>query len=277
MNQPSQTAFYESIRDNNSKQKTVSVLGPTVYPAHFHKSPEITYVFNGTCHATINNGKYIAFKDEILFAPDYYPHSFATSLNVVRYSVIPKTESSNIPQFILKEQCFPCLLTNKKFNREKILPVIKELYDTENNSQLTETMKTTLIQGFISIIYGRLLEGYESQMISRNKQVNILIDILAYIDANYKEKLTLENISASFGYNKYYFSKIFNSYMNESLTNYINRIRIQNFILAYAKSEEKNILNIAFAVGFDSMPSFYRAFQKYTNCTPKDYFRPTNA
>lgn len=267
----SHTSFYELVRDYDSKS-SISKTGPTVYPSHFHQTPEVTYVLGGKCHSVINNVPYDAEKDDILFAPDYYPHSYATSLDVQRFI----THLQNDYAQFLNQKTFPCLLSNKTFNREKILPVLEELYSVRSDKRLLpDSTKGLLLKGYFDVLNGRMLEGYGEFLEPRNKQINTLIEILAYIEENSTEKITLDSLANKFGYNKFYFSKFFNSSIGDNLTNYINNTRIRNFTRLYETSPEKNILNLALEVGFDSMPSFYRAFHRVYNCTPKEYFEKT--
>jgi YesN/AraC family two-component response regulator len=101
------------------------------------------------------------------------------------------------------------------------------------------------------------------------------VKILSYIEENCEKKLTLDELANQFAYNRYYFSKFFNSYIGDSLTNYINNTRVRKFIKLYEISPDKSLLNLALSVGFDSMPSFYRAFNRVYHCTPKEYFKRT--
>lgn len=270
--------MFITCRNENSYVPSIdtiaSLIGPTVYPTHFHVWPEITYIVDGMCQSTINSQNYQAEKDDILFVPNHYPHSYATSLDVERLLVTPNFEKQKNALFVFEDKTLPYLMTDKKFNREQILPLIKQILCLKQADEYSNpTIKEYLVNGYMNLLYGKLLETYGRNMIAKNKQANTITNILLYIDEHFTEKLTLEKLSSVFGYNKYYFSKIFNAHIDEGLTNYINGIRIQNFINRYKASNSKNVLELALSVGFDSMPSFYRAFQLFTGNTPKEYFK----
>ena len=105
-----------------------------------------------------------------------------------------------------------------------------------------------------------------------HRNLEIMVDILQYINMHYKEPLTLEGVASAFGYNKYYFSRIFNRYIGESLSNYINVVRVQNFMRAANEEKNPQISRLAEECGFESMPTFYRAFEKLYGESPKKYF-----
>ena len=80
-------------------------------------------------------------------------------------------------------------------------------------------------------------------------------------------------LSSVFGYNKYYFSRLFNSYIGESLNGYINAVRVRNLISEARRTENPNLSDLVFANGFDSMTTFYRNFAKYYDKPPTEVFR----
>ena len=263
---------YESLYQKNP-MNNIAVLGTTVYPAHFHPQTEVVYMLDGKCHSKINNHMYTAETNDLLVIPPYSVHSYATSLNAQRSSFLLKNEQLSDPFSALKETAFPYVLQNKTFNREKVLPVFNELLSIETSKEASEKTKNILFNAYSNVLYGRIMEGYEHLLKKANKQFATLSEILLYIDQHYNQKITLESLSSTFGYNKYHFSKFFHSYMSKGIVEHVNEIRIQKFIAIYAENQNQNVLTTAFNVGFDSMPSFYRAFRRYTNSTPQEYFK----
>lgn len=112
------TSFYELVQDR-TYDNLISDIGPTNYPSHFHKKTEITYMKNGNCLSVINNEKYFAEKDDILFIPEYYPHSYDTSPDAERLVILPTQELKNDFTALADTKtffaCFPIkTLTDKK-------------------------------------------------------------------------------------------------------------------------------------------------------------------
>ncbi|MBQ4269989.1 MAG: helix-turn-helix transcriptional regulator [Clostridia bacterium] len=265
-------SFYELVRDY-SPENEISKTGPTVYPSHFHQTTEITYILQGQCHSVVNNKIYDIFPGDILFVPNYYPHSYATSLDTKRYTLMMQTEYT----LFSNKQTFPCHLSDKKFNKEKILPLLQEIHALHKNpDNLADGTRKLLLKGYFDVFNGRLLQGYGDLLVPRDKQINTLIKILSYIEENSHEDLTLDFLADQFGYNKYYFSKYFNASIGDNLRNYINNTRIRKFIQLYKTSPHQNVLTLAFEVGFDSATSFYRAFHNAFNCTPKEFFNQSH-
>nr|MBQ4318833.1 helix-turn-helix domain-containing protein [Clostridia bacterium] len=265
-------SFYERLRDFKTGD-LIARQGPTIYPSHFHKCVEITYVMRGRCDFTINNESRTAYADDIIFASAYYPHSYSTSQDADRYTVLPESSLESDISDLMANMTFPCLLDDREFNRTKLLPVFDEAYEVQFSSEPSDqAVKWLMLKGFTDIIFGRFFERYGSRMIERNKQVNEIINILNYIEENCMNHLTLDELADRFGYNRYYFSKLFNSFIGDSLPNYINSTRIRRFVMLRKAMPDAKLLDLALSVGFESMPSFYRAFAKAFGCTPSEYF-----
>jgi AraC-like DNA-binding protein len=66
-------------------------------------------------------------------------------------------------------------------------------------------------------------------------------------------------------------SALLNQYVGQSFNQYINRFRIEEARKMMVAEPDRNILSIAFAVGFNSKSTFYDAFQKIVGITPKEF------
>ena len=93
---------------------------------------------------------------------------------------------------------------------------------------------------------------------------------ITYINENYSEDLTREDIAAYIGISPNYLGKHFKSYTGQKIGDYINSLRITK-AAERLKDTSENVTEIAYAVGFSSLRSFYRVFQKHMNITAKEY------
>ena len=96
----------------------------------------------------------------------------------------------------------------------------------------------------------------------KNKDSTLICDILKYVDENYFEDLSIDKLSEIFGYSKGHLSRLLHKYINENWNNYLNRKRMNEFIKKRRENPNKNILDLAYEVGFNSNSTFYRTYKK---------------
>ena len=65
--------------------------------------------------------------------------------------------------------------------------------------------------------------------IGTSSRESVLDDILHYINHNYTNNITLENIAPLFGYNSSYLGKIFSKKMGQNFNSYVDQVRIDCF------------------------------------------------
>ena len=233
---------------------------------HFHRAIEMLYVTEGEIETTVGDEKFIASADEIIFVHNYYVHSFAPKGQYKKFVfIIPASYEKDVNK-ILKGLTLPPLLADKEFNKREILPLVTKLY--EGNDTLPRLAK----KGYINIIFGLLLDHYPTSAVKKADNIDFMVEILHYIDEHFREPITLESIAGAFGYNKCYFSRVFNRYIGESLSNYVNVVRLREFMEKARDEDSPQIAKLAVECGFVSMPTFYRAFTKLYGCSPKAYF-----
>jgi AraC family transcriptional regulator len=99
--------------------------------------------------------------------------------------------------------------------------------------------------------------------------IDILQEILLYIDKHIKEEMNVEKLAERAGFSPYYFCRIFQCGVGVSIMEYVRNRR-----LAYAASElnsGRKILSIAVDYGFETHSGFSKAFRRYFGCPPEIY------
>lgn len=96
--------------------------------------------------------------------------------------------------------------------------------------------------------------------------------ILSYLYANYREKITLDDLTHQFHLNKTTLNEQFKQATGYSLIAYVNRIRMQ-----MAESMLRNTTlpasEIMIRIGLQDDAQFLRQFRKYSGNSPAEYRR----
>lgn len=108
-------------------------------------------------------------------------------------------------------------------------------------------------------------------LITQKNIYSARIDLaLDYVNANLDKKISIAELASAAYFSPFHFHRIFQSLMNESIGNYVNRIKLEKASqkLSYTT---KTILEIAVDLGFSSTATFSRAFKNYFGSTPTQY------
>ena len=129
-----------------------------------------------------------------------------------------------------------------------------------------------LSESALLYIFSIIAEREETEE-EKNVGFGIAAQIKKYIELNYQDaELSLEKISAHFGYNKNYIANAFKKAANISVGKYIMSIRIQN-ACALADSNISSVKDIAYLCGFSDPLYFSKSFKKYIGKSPKEFMK----
>lgn len=249
--------YYEPTRDVT--QTARYAYFENIYaPLHFHQAIELVYCLEGSFSVQSGAAKYDLKKDEIAFFPSYSPHA----LN-------PHKPTKSIT-YMLPFKYFEPFVNNNmnlifhKLDNPEVNQKIKTLIEDSRpiiEKSHKQTQPDLLLQGYALTILGLIHEHYPSvfnEAYTHNQRYNkVIIEVIQYIEDHYKEKLTLEDVAAHFGYSKWYFSRFFNKFFGCSLPVYINSIRCSKI-----EQKKKSTLNKTYTIldeGFSSLSAYYKA------------------
>lgn len=94
--------------------------------------------------------------------------------------------------------------------------------------------------------------------------------ICEYLQENYEEKLTLEEITQHVGFSKYYGGRLFKQYMGMTIIEYLIKIRLDRAKELLTQGEY-SIKQISYMVGYQDPNYFTWSFKKATGISPVKY------
>lgn len=153
-------------------------------------------------------------------------------------------------------RAFSVMLTS--FQRVRLDPSSRLLFDAEF---------TVFIEQFARCIYDNRLRLQQSPHVRK---------ALRYIESKYCERLNVTMVANHIGINPTYLQRIFKTSVGETLTGYIQRLRIDKAMALLEYVDILSIDEIAQFVGFANRQRFAATFKKLTHMTPSEYRRSTN-
>jgi AraC-like DNA-binding protein len=94
--------------------------------------------------------------------------------------------------------------------------------------------------------------------------------VVSYIHENYTFDISREGLAATVDVHPDSLGKLFKSFTSKKLGDYINELRVRDAAAKLIETDD-TIINIAFAVGFDSLRTFNRVFPRYFGMTAEKY------
>ena len=114
---------------------------------------------------------------------------------------------------------------------------------------------------------------YQKSVLTPNLSLELKTALVKLLkeDKIYRENdLTLESLSEKLGTSKHSLSQVINEHFNLNFFNLINKYRIEEAVQIFQTNllENKNIIDVAYEVGFNNKVTFSKAFKKFTTKTP---------
>ena len=98
----------------------------------------------------------------------------------------------------------------------------------------------------------------------------LVVKILNYIDDNLYKRITMDEISSIFYFNKDYLMRIFKKELDITIMDYINKRRIYNS-LDLLKNSDDLIIKVALNSGYSSLEYYSETFTKVLGVSPLTY------
>lgn len=95
--------------------------------------------------------------------------------------------------------------------------------------------------------------------------------VLDYIENHLDEDLNLNVLSDVGCFSPYHFHRLFRSIVGETISGFVQRIRLERGANQLLNNKTKSITHIALDCGFANSAAFSRAFKKHFRCSPSEW------
>ncbi|MBP3040398.1 helix-turn-helix domain-containing protein [Bacillaceae bacterium Marseille-Q3522] len=254
-------------------------------PEHTHDFLEMNYMYSGNCTQYIDGSKVeLHEKDLLMLDKDVVQKIEWVGKNDILINILIKDES-------ISTDIIPNLASTKNLVTDFMVNASHEKNDHTNFilfSQNNDTVIDLLIKNLILVYFGEhsfkikslnlnlsliLLELsniYEKKNLGKLNGISEeIVDILSYIDSNYKV-ISLKSLADKFGYNKDYLSNKLKKETGKSFRELLNKKRF-SIAEELLLESDCSIEEIAETVGYIETSSLFKLFKKFTDKTPSEY------
>ena len=266
--------FYENINKASDQKPYIDLQMTNLnYFSHFHNEIELIYILDGTVTLHTNSRSYTINPKEMAVIMPGEIHSYTSEgvnrCYIIKFYPVTAVEGADfshlrfLEHVITPQHSFYCKAQRLMEN------VAKEFTDKNCGYELAINCDlSNIILLFLRNVPFASVSSEENK--KQSKQLELLYKVDSFVNSNYHSHISLEDISSHTGYSTYYFSHFFKEATGQNFSDYLILFRLERALYAINNSE-KNLTDIAFDCGFNSIRSFNRAFQNYLKITPSEY------
>lgn len=250
------------------------------YPWHYHAELELTFILHGQGVRYVGNSIENFHDEELVLLGSNLPHAWNTTIEqdqpVTAIVVYLKEEffDKNWMQSIEFEGIRNLsILMNKgiKVDNEVASALKPKFYELLNASPFEKLMILLQVLEYLSHNHEyRFLceQEFTCDLDDVDKtRINAVYD---YIQKNYQKQISLAAIASRLNMSEEYFSRYFSKTMKKPFFEFLNEYKINRACKLLIETD-KQISEICYAAGFESIPFFYRQFKKFKDYQPKTY------
>ena len=249
---------------------------------HWHPEIEITYVRKGTMCYKVNNLVYHLKEGDIVFNNSgalhsgtmenqedctYIPVTFDPRLI---YGFFQSTINSKYVDPVIQDSLLPaiCIDQSEPWHRPFREYLLRIIALDEKKPDFYELDITICLQSMWRLLLEHIT--YEPQASQENSlEYDRIRKILSYIEDNYQNKITLNDIAGHIHLCESECTRLFKRHMNTTLFTFLQEYRIERS-LEFLQSGEP-VSTVALNTGF-SDPNYYsKVFAKIKGCSPREY------
>ncbi|MBQ7925444.1 MAG: helix-turn-helix domain-containing protein [Lachnospiraceae bacterium] len=286
--QPDMIPYYDRFLEGNMEFSKY-IKGSTMrfwyntqtksYPSHWHTALEIVMPLQNHYTVFFQQQEYILQPGDILVIPAGFIHGEKPPATGSRFIFIFELDFfSQITgfNFVLSLLSHPMHITYDD-NPELYTAEAKLMMEIARHYWGTSVTKEMNIYSCLISFFAKIGEYATSTVtpavntsIKSSSLVTRLSMVLDYIDNHYSENLTLEEAASIACFSKFYFTRLFKQYTNQTFYDYLSAKRI--------KAAEQMLIvpnlpitEISLKSGFTSLSSFNRTFKRIKGCSPSEY------
>lgn len=278
----------EQVQYNNSDFPAYIRMGVlSHYPnyaaeSHWHDDIELIYVISGYMQYNIN-GKIVTLTEGngIFVNSKQFHYGFSSEKKECIFICVLLHPLLNTSYYIaqkfltplLAEDSIPFYVLNKNVDWERsILDSILYMYKNLG-SQTSELVTMEAFFQICRLLYENLHTENVTQ--AKNHRIDSLKAMISFIQNNYKENISLSDISNSGNVSKTSCCSFFQRYTNQTPIEYLNDFRLRKSIelLTYT---DLTITEICYSVGFSGASYFTETFRKKMGFPPSEYRKNIN-
>ncbi|QAY66486.1 helix-turn-helix domain-containing protein [Paenibacillus protaetiae] len=251
--------------------------GKVLFPHHWHEHLEFLYFVTGEASLELGSATLRAKEGDLIVvnsnelhagishSDHLFYYALIADISLLQSHTLDAAEMKFITPIAQNRLLFGNRITNDE-TRLSMLTIIQELenrsfgYELAIKSELYRLL-ALLLRGFVATVLTP--DEYDQRM----KNVQRFAPIFEYIDKQYQEPITVDQLAGMAGLSRFHFSRLFKELSGKTVTEFVNETRISKAD-QLLRSSPLTVSEIAVATGFNDIYYFSRLFKKHKKIAP---------
>lgn len=249
---------------------------------HYHDYYEIYYYLGNHMTYFIADKTYDVHEDEIVLIDRFLLHRtfYRPNQRRDRILILFSPELLNTIGTEEEKQAIEQMFSNRKMTvlneaqQQRVRTLIFAIATT--NSDLSSPTRELQIRYQLYNLL-LLMSGFCEDTVIFNLETNessvqeqLVENVITYINAHFRDKITLDDIAENLFISKYHISRVFNELSGVSVTSFINTKRLSE-AERLLRDTQLSIRHITHEVGFSSESYLIKLFKQKYACTPLEF------
>lgn len=256
--------FHFETKKSAYEARHGSQLGPT---PHLHSHIEMVLTKTGTTVAFADSTEVKVEAGDLFIAFPNQIHYYIDKQRPVEHKILIVSPDM-CPEFsrIFKSMVPKVPLLKNAIENPRIVSAVENMVQCKKEQgEYSETEA----RGCVLILMSEIFRNVELQ--EKVPYDNDLVkDIITYCYENYNSDISLQAIADELHVSRCYISRLFSRRLHIGFNDYINSLRVRN-ACEMLKATDLSVTEVAYAVGYNSVRTFDRAFFNARQMTPKEY------
>ena len=253
------------------------------FECHFHAETEMTLIEDGEMYYQANDKVFLLQKGDGIFVNSnvmhagwltgnsdckYYPMNFATVM-------VSGHENSRIEQEyvepLLRDNLIPFAAFFAKNEEDR--PILALMREQQRLLAEKAEGYELLVKANLCLLWRLLyLRAKREEPIYPDRGTAAVKDAIAFIEAHYAERLTLEQLAETCNFSRSEFCRIFKRFTGRTPFAYLQHLRVRRS-LPLLQDRTLSVTEIAERTGFAGASYYAEIFRRYMNMSPLEYRR----
>ena len=242
-----------------------------VFSGHWHEQLELHYIVQGGGDFRLGQQSIHVSEGDLLISNRNEFHSgYSTQIPYMSNVII--FDMGDLSQELAKKNyVFQSVIRGDGVIHDLIQRIFAE-------AKCQESGYKQLCKALVTELFVYLCRNYVTEMMperdsaKRKKDLERLNAVLGYIEANYNQRITVEQLADMVCLSEDRFGHLFREGVGQPPLQYINAMRLRK-ALNMLKTNQYTVTEVADAVGFRDYNHFGRLFRKQYGCTPNEIKR----